>query len=281
MRERLIIVLSIIACFESWGQSQNSIFLRTSDNSRLYYIDLQRDQAKVYHMVHYIDKAGSGSVIRKVDTLYRSTATQYIDNEYVLFFDGKKGQLTVSKKKLRLEGVHVASAYYDLNKAHHLTGYFGLSDSLNKKFPLYHYSFRNGFYRWDAVPVKNGNPEVFILETNREIKKIYDSISAEQNKYVRITNFLVANLLELSDSTVIDSLSRLPREQASSSRYFETVVYEIAKQKPNSFFKIADAFSSNSSIIFSAVQKDKSIIKLLRKANGNPRTKDAFFRGYD
>lgn len=95
-----------------------------------------------------------------------------------------------------------------------------------------------------------------------------------------MTNFLLANLRELPDSTLIDSLASLPRGQTIPAKYFGTVVYEVARQKPNSYFRVADAFPSNWSIIFGAVQHDKSIVKSLRKAEGNPKTKDAFFKEY-
>ena len=98
-----------------------------------------------------MDKAGSGPVIQKIDTLDKSSSTQYFSNDHQLVVDGKNQQLRVSNKVLPLASVNTSLAYFDLNKAYYLTMYFGLSDTLNKKYPLYHYSFRNGFYSWDAV----------------------------------------------------------------------------------------------------------------------------------
>ncbi|MBL7854918.1 MAG: hypothetical protein JNL17_11000 [Cyclobacteriaceae bacterium] len=263
---------------QSWAQSQNSIFLRTHNKTRLYCVELQAHQAKVYKMVYIMDKAGSGPVIQKIDTLDKSSSTQYFSNDHQLVVDGKNQQLRVSKKVLPLTSVNTSSAHYELNKGYHLKKYFGLSDTLNKKYPLYHYSFRNGFYSWDAIPVKDANPEIFRSNTDREVKKVYDSLDTEQSRYVRMTNFLLANLRELSDSTLIDSLASLPRGQTIPAKYFGTVVYEVARQKPNSYFRVADAFPSNWSIIFGAVQHDKRVVKSLRKAEGSPKTKDAFFK---
>jgi hypothetical protein len=93
--------------------------------------------------------------------------------------------------------------------------------------------------------------------------------------------FLIDNINNLNYSTIKDSLTDLPKEYRSGSWYFGNSVYEISKQKPDYFYRIAEDFPENQNIIFAAVSDDKQLVGELKNVQGYDNLKNEFIKDYN
>jgi hypothetical protein len=92
-----ITILTLLISFQIFGQ--DSTFLKTTDKKNLHYVVICNDNAKVYKMGRYFDKAGTGPAIFKTDTLVFTKQNEFkgkyytlLKNEtiYTLISDNKK-----------------------------------------------------------------------------------------------------------------------------------------------------------------------------------------------
>lgn len=275
-----IIILSFFLTNQIFGQT--SVFYKTVRKKNFHYIEFKTDKVLVYKMGWYIDKAGSGPAITLTDTLFKNEQLNYQGKIYSLKQVENKFTLQSDKlKPLQVEQeTNFEKVNTELNNAYCLKSYFDLSDKLNNEFPLNHYTFRNGYYAWRDRTDKSVNHTKFIEQTDKTIKQIYDSTSLKQTTYIRTTNFILNNLAQVSYSTLIDSIKTLPIDWKPQSGYFDKVVYQMTKSKPEYFYKLLQDFPSSKTLIYYAINHDKDIVKQLKQVQGYDNLKKEFFKDY-
>jgi len=264
--------------FNSLGQ--NKIYYKTAKKQNFHYVELNNEFAVVYKMGSYLDKAGTGSAISNIDTLIKTSEQEFKGSNYLLSnqLNHFYLQSANAKKTNLIIEPDLSKVNTELNNAYFLKSYFDLSDKLNKEFPLYHYSFRNGYYAWNKLSERNTNHDEFIKRTDKEIKIVYDSISNKQKQLTNTANFIKENASKIDYSILKDSLSKLPIEYCPQSCYFSKSVYHIAKANPNNFYRILEDFPSNKTIIYFAVDDDKEVIKQLKQVQGFDKLKKEYLK---
>ncbi len=280
MKTAIIFIFTISICFHLFGQ--NSTFYKTTKKQGRYYIEIANEIVKVYKMGMYLDKGGTGPAILHIDTLNKKIENEFSGKYFSLKREDSKYILKTEKgKKLNTEIINdLKSIYFTLNNAYYLKSYFDLSERINKKFPLYHYTFRNGYYAWNKLTERNYNHETFKKTTANEVMLLYDSIFKYQTTLTNTTNFLIKNSNQIDYNTIRDSLRILPIEYSSNSWYFGSAVYQISKANPQNFYKILEDFPTNKTIIYFAVDEDKKLIEQLKQVSGHENLKKEFIKEY-
>lgn len=233
-------------------------------------------------MGHYLDKAGSGYSIAATDTVLKNEDGSYSGNETKLARQNNKLYLITNHKKISkflLDTVKNPDiAFQNLNNAYYLDHYFKMCEEINQLYPLNHNSFRTGFSMWKILQNKSIDHLAFRDFADKHLKEIKDSIIQVQDRYVRLTNYIMANLKTLDYSFLKDSLTKLPAEYKYSSWYYGSVINEIAKQRPEDFFQLAEDFPNNQNLIFGSVEDNKQVIRGLKATEGHSAIKKAFFK---
>ena len=265
------------------GQSNNEIvFLETKSKTRLYYVELNGSDGKVYEMGSYLDKAGSGYSIRSTDTLIRQSDGVYTGKNTKVFSENKIVFLETQNKKTKKfivdTSANLTMVNTNLNNAYYLDNFFSMCDELNKTYPLNHYSFRNGFSFWRDLQNKESDHLLFRIFANNKLKDIKDSISSVQNQYVALTNNLIQNIKTIEYTILKDSLTKLPADFRGTSWYFGTVINEISKHRPDFFFRLAEDLPNNRNVIFTAVEDDKQVLQNLKDVENHNEIKEEFFK---
>ena len=275
-----ITILTLLVSFQIFGQ--DITFFKTTGKRNLHYVEFSKDNVKVYKMGSYFDKAGSGSAIILTDTLILTKENEFkgklytlIKNETHYILLSEKGK----KYEIELEN-NINKVNTELNNAYCLKSYFDLSDKLNKEFPLYHYTFRNGYYAWQKQPKKTIRHDIFMEQTDKEIIEIYDSIYRKHTALTKTTNFITDNAGQASYSILKDSISTLPVDYRPRSGYFDKSVYQMAKSNPEYFYKLLQDFPTSKTFIYFAVDNDKELVEKLKQAQGYDDLKKEFFKEY-
>jgi hypothetical protein len=252
-----------------FGQITKPNLYEVSKAFKKIYTDHHENFIVAFDMASYLDKAGSGSSIRKADTLFLQSDKSYKGKEFKI--ENITSQLYITSltekksKKYKLnicENIKIASQ--DLNNAYYLDCYFAMSERLNKKYKLNHFSFRNGFYSWEKVANKEINYIEFRKIADNEIQKTEDSISKRQEQLLSQTKYLVDNIEKLTYAEFKDSISKIPAEFPYQSSYYRTTVSEISKIKQDYVFSLYKDFPNNRALIEFAVEKDKTLVKKLK-----------------
>jgi len=274
-----IIILTLLVSTNIFGQYT---FLKTTRKKNLHYLELSNDNVIVYKMGRYFDKAGSGSAIILTDTLILTKENEFqgkqyslikIETHYILLAENGKKYETEPENDLK-------KVNSELNNAYFLKSYFDLSDKLNNEFPLYHYTFRNGYYAWEKHLNKTISHNEFIEQTDKKIAIIYDSISRKQVEFTKTTTFITDNVSQANYTTLKDSISTLPIDYRPQSAYFDKSVYQISKANPENFYKLLQDFPTSKKFIYFAVDQDKELIKQLKQVQGYDDLKKEFFKDY-
>ncbi len=275
-----ITILTLFASFQISGQ--NVTYLKTTGKKNLHYLEFNMDNVKVYKMGSYFDKAGSGSAIILIDTLILTKENEFKGKQYSLFKNETHFTLlTDNGKKYETERENdLNKVNSELNNAYCLKSYFDMSNKLNKEFPLYHYTFRYGYYAWEKQPNKTISHDKFIIQTNQEMVIIYDSISRKQTSLTKTTNFITTNVRQANYSILKDSMSTLPIDYRPQSGYFDKSVYQMVKANPEYFYKLLQDFPTCKEFIYFAVDQDKGLIKQLKQVQGYDDLKKEFFKEY-
>lgn len=274
-----IIIFTLFISLQIFGQ--NSVFLKTTDKKNLHYIELCNDNVKVYKMGKYFDKAGISPAILKTDTLVFTKQNEFKGKFYTLLKNETNYTLISDNgKKYKTEPESELNVNTELNNAYCMKGYIDLSDKLNKEFPLNHYTFRNGYHAWEKQPDKSINHDLFIVQAEKEIGLIYDSISKKQNAFTNTTNFITDNAGYANYLILKDSISTLPIDYRPQSGYFDKSVYQMAKANSEYFYKLLQDFPSDKKFIYFAVDQDKELIKQLKQVQGYDDLKKEFFKEY-
>jgi hypothetical protein len=280
----LIVIVILLNYLCTSGQEGGRIFLQTGSKTGLYYVDLNDSFAFVYKMGFYDDAAGRGYVINQTDTLAKQLNGTYYGRFKEIISENNKFYLVTkskSKKKHYLEVVKASALSginNNLNNAYYLDHYFKMAHELNRSYPLNHHSFRDGFYSWERIQNKEKDYLQFRELANVLLKSIKDSISLIQDSHGATTNYLVQNVNTVNYSILKDSLTKLPPDYKSKSWYYGTVINEVAKQQPTYFFKLAEDFPENRSLIFIAPDDSKDVLQALKMVEGHDKIKKEFLK---
>lgn len=245
-------------------------------------MDVTNSFATVYKIGNYFDKAGTGYIVEQTDTLSRQIDGAYLGKQTKIIFEGNRCYLLTQSKKAKrvpLDTVKSLNVVNNkLNNAYYLERYFRMSDELNKSYSLNHHTFRNGFYTWEKLQNKEIDYLQFREFATFRLKQIKDSISKVQDRHTAVTNFLVRNVQTMDYNILKDSLMKLPAQYKNSSWYYGTVINEVAMKRPEYFFRIAEDFPNNRSLIFNAVYDNKEAILVLKEVEGYDEIKKKFFK---
>jgi len=280
------IIFTVICCL-CWvltlpGQTGQTAFFKTTRKNNVLIIEVTAEAALVYQMGTYYTKAGISATITKTDTLHRQSAGIYQNEHYLLNISANVSfRLRSTNKEITIVPYDYLLAWQTLNNAYLLEKYFALSKTLNKQFPRYHYSFRNGYDAWEKNDKKNLQHSLFRQITDARISFISDSIVTIQQQLVSCSNFIFQHADKSDYATLRDSLQKLPIEYTSNSAYFSDAVLAITKSNPEYFFRIvADFPADKRSIIYSSVQYNRGVVKQLKLIQGHDDAKKAFLRSY-
>jgi hypothetical protein len=149
---------------------------------------------------------------------------------------------------------------------------------INETYPLNHYSFRNGFVLWQSLQNKNERQLQFRDFVRSYLAELKDSLTTVNEKYVAVTNDLLKSLATIPYQELKENLSQLPADFVSVSKYFSIVVKEVAKQRPEDFFRLAEDMPENRSIIFFSADEDKESVKALKAVQGHDGIKKDFLK---
>jgi len=275
-------LLLFIHLFVLSQNNTNRTVLQTNNKTHLYYVDLNDADGKVYALGSYLDKAGTGYSLVATDTVERQPDGSYAGKDVQIVSENERLYLvTASNNGKRFSLAPVKSldiTNNKLNNAYYLDHYFQMSEELNKAYPLYQHSFRNGFSSWKKLQNKEITHEQFRGFVDQHLQKFKDSIVQAQNRYVVLTNYIISNLKTFDYTPLRDSLVKLPAEYKYQSWYFGTVINEVSKQRPEYFFRLAEDFPANRSLIFGAVEDNKEVIRELKLVEGHDQIKKEFFK---
>ena len=276
-----VALLLSFCCITAWGQGAERFF-QTRSKTHFYYVEVNDTMATIYKMGRYLDKAGTGYSIRQTDTLTRNSEGRYTGKELsIAGEDGKRYLATEGKKvkRLLLDGVtHSNTVHQHLNNAYFLDRYFEMSEDLHKTYPLYHHSFRNGFRVWEDLQNKETDHLLFRSFANQRLNALKDSIRQQQEGYVLLTSHLIGHINSMDYPALKDSLSKLPAAYGQASAYYATVLNEVAKQRPDHFFRLAEDLPDQRALIFGAVADSKEVVQGLKAVKGHDAVKKAFFK---
>lgn len=285
MKHLIITMPVFLYCLTAWGQSgAGHQFLQTNSKSYLYYIDLKDEEGRVYAMGSHFDIAGRGYSIWRTDTLQRQADGSYTGRNSHIIRE-KEALYLVSTfrktRKFRLEPVKDSNlANNNMNNGYYLDHYIGLSVELNKTYPLNHFTFRGSYFTWKDLPdsVKEMDHLLFRSFADERLKYIKDSTSAAQEKYIRLTNYIVQNIRSIDYATLKDSLALLPAKYAGESKYFGMVIDSVAIRQPEYFFRLAEDLPEQRQLIFVCEDSNKKAIPGLKNVTGHDEMKKAFLK---
>ena len=284
MKSFFVILFLIILHFIAIGQnSSETVFLTPKSKASFRYVELNNTGGRIYQMGRYLDKAGVGYSIRNSDTLNRKGEDRYVGKNTDLIKENSTFYLLTSRKnkplKILLDTVaNLTEAYTILNNAYYLDHFMLMCRELNKTYPLNDYSFRIGFRKWDALPGKSLDPVQFRPFADAKLKEIKDSVVLVQNRLVAITNNLISRIRTIEYSSLKDSLGLLPAIYGLESQYFQTVVNEVSKQRPEYFFRLAEDFPDSRNIFFSYAENNKQVMANLKAVENHDKIKKDFFK---
>ena len=283
----LLIQLNVIA-----QTSDKRVFLETSKRANHYYVDLHETDALVFEMETFLRGPEMGYAIRNIDTLARQSDGAYTGRQMKII--RKKDALYLireSKKKKEMPLVNVAdsaSANAHLNNAYYLERYFEMSKEINNVFPLWNGSW-DRFSTWQSLDNKEINYRAFRVFADERIKLMKDSIVEEQNRCTVLMNYLIQNIATINYMALRDSVAKLLVNDSSAYKlvyqqqpgaYFQKVIYLVAKEQPEFFFRLAEEYTSkNRYYIFNSIDtRNKEVLAKLKLVEGHDNIKKAFFK---
>jgi hypothetical protein len=276
----LIITLVLIQLNVRAQVSDNRLFLETSKKANHYYVDLGEKDALFFEVEMFSHGPQIGYSIKCIDTLvrqsdgtYTSATAKLSKNKDVLLL------VREAKRNKEMSLVNVtsrASANAQLNNAYYLDRYLAMSKEISYTYPFWNASW-NRFDEWQKLNNKEINHKAFRIFTDERMTFMKDSIVEAQNRYTQLMNYLIQNIAAINYISLRDSLEKLPMDYLSS--YFQKVVYEVAKEKPAFFFRLAeDSISKRQSYIFGSIgSRDKEVLAKLKLVEGHDKIKKDFF----
>lgn len=265
-------------------QLVNKIYLSSTGKSTSFYVELSELSAFVYSIGQLWDKAGTGYKLLGMDTLSRQHDGNYFGSTIRIHTKEERALLEITHKKPKNHVLDTLEnplpMYFKLNNAYFLNAYFAMTVQINKRYPLNHYSYRNSFDTWDNLKPdeKKLAHSQFRSFADNFIKIKRDSICVVQDVFVSLTNNLLSRINEIEYDSLKEVLTSLPVEYKGRSWYFGTIVNEVSKKHPEFYFRIAEDFSEDRSIVFTAAEDNKEVISNLKNVNGYDEVKAKFFK---
>ena len=285
------IIITLACLFTSnilLGQTQE-VFLEAKGK---FCVRLSYDTAHVYNWTVDYNKhiAIKRKILRCTNILVRNAGHNFADKSYTLAQEGNVWYLAYTgKKKVRLDTTkNTQNIYYALNSGYYTAEYSKMSEIINKANPRNRHSYYNTYSSWNTIPNQYAHYLDFKPPADKRIKFMQDSILKNLAKYEHIRNFIAQNASTASYETLKDSLSKLStvgnvkinsEMKTEMWLYYIKAVHEIAEQKPEFFFKLAEDLPDNQhDIFFSINQTEKQLLVKLQLAKGNEIVKKKFFK---
>jgi hypothetical protein len=259
-----------------WGQTApNETILRSSKDFE--YVVLKGDTVFLHLMRVFFFKLGDYKCLRDTDTLSRDANHSFRGKKYSIVFE-RKGWLLTQKgekkvRKIPLDTVkNLKNAYYILNQAYYLTQHSKMSDELGKLYSFNPLHSVESYHHWLNLPMKEVHYLDFRELANNDIAQIKQATIQKLDKYENITKFVAQNAKTATYEILRDSLSKLSSKkdkqpEVEKWRYYLKTVHEIAEQRPEFFFKLAeDLPDAQHDIFFSVNMNEKALLaKLIPK----------------
>lgn len=270
----VFILLNFLFAGQLFGQTLEPDFHHFKNPFRKIYTHTQGNFIVVFDMGNHTDKAGIGSSIRNIDTLYLQPDSSYEGKRFRI--ENAGNQLYIisrTEKKDRRYKLEVANdrkvVFQDLNNAYYLDNYFAMSTRLNERYELNHFDFRNGFFSWKQLAEKGISYLEFRKIVDSMIIKIEDSVSKRQDQLVTQMKYVIGNVDSMSYSEFKESISKIPAEYAYQSSYYKTAVREISKSKQDYVILLYKDSPENRTLIEFAVEEDKALRQKLKAIQKN------------
>jgi hypothetical protein len=260
-------------------------FLTANDSKYTFFIDLKDRSGIVFVLEEWMDKGFGGYRLIFSDTLQRQDATaayRYVGKSMKIQNEGGRAQLIFTGETSKPERLKIDTAYiqgdvlFKINNAYWWSGVVKVTEEINNKFPLHHYSFRNGLAIREGFRNKETDYGAFKKFADQKILAIRDSVERDQVAHTKITEDIVANISTMSYETLKDYTQKLPIEY--ETEYFSVVVNAICMNRPEFFFRLADELPKKKQQLFDAVDTNRIILKKLSDAPINSPSKNEFFR---
>jgi hypothetical protein len=274
-------IILIFSTAYSQQDSGTSRYFEARNKGSQYYVEVNNTRAIVYHVGSIPDKGGSWYTVHS-DTLNQNIGSNYSGNNTGLVKEAEDIYLLTGRKvqeRLRLTAVNdEGSVRTKLNNAYFFEQFFQMEQGINETYPLNHYSFRNGFVVWQSLQNKNERQLQFRDFVRSYLAELKDSLTTVNEKYVAVTNDLLKSLATIPYQELKENLSQLPADFVSVSKYFSIVVKEIAKQRPEDFFRLAEDMPQSKAVIFYAAEGSKEQVGILKGVKGHDQIKAEFLK---
>jgi hypothetical protein len=285
MNTRILTLLTLLAGHTAPAQTGAQL-LEVTGRRYHFYIEMNETFAAVFKMTYWIDKAGEGCSIQMTDTpvkqengVYAGKTTrieQEQGQQYLVFFDYVHTLRT--KKAVIKPVVNPAYANQQINNGYWFGSFFRMSDSINARFPMQHYSFRKGIPFWKQFTNKDIPYREFFAFTNTQIQLLRDSITAEHIQHTRLTQYLIDSMTTLDYAALKDGLDKLPKPGSYENQYFNKAVQAVCDKRPELFFKLAEDRPREKSNIFYIGSSDKATAQKLKAVNTDSPVKKEFIK---
>lgn len=283
MKYTLVVILNLINSILALAQNDSSrVLLEAIKRSKVYYVDLGKTDALVFEMGSYYGAAPRGYTIASVDTLVWQSDSIYIGKKNRVI--QKNGSLTLireskkKKKEMLLMPVVNTAANEELNNAYYLNRYSVVNTEVDHLFRMYSHPLGNGYDSWEKLKNKRMKHSEFRIFTDARIKYMRDSTVERHNRNLAIMNYLIQNISTIGYVGLRDSLAKLPMDNVNS--YYKRVVYEVANNKPEFFFRLVEdnTFTKQSYFFYSIGERNKEVLRKLESVEGHDKIKRDFFR---
>lgn len=264
----------------------NEVFLHSKDQN---YAILKGDTAFVYSLGIFYHKLGDYKCLRGIDTLLKNTNNSFMGKKHSVSLEHKGWVLTQKfEKKIYKTSLdtakNITNTYYTLNLGYYLTQYSDMSREINKLYPLTQLHDTGAYQAWIVLPSKDIHYLDFRKLADKHISTIKQVAIQKLEKHESIKGFIAQNAKTAPYEVLRDSLSKLStgkeRQQDTEKwRYYLKAVHEIAEQKPEFFFKLAEDLPDNQHDIFFSINfNEKELLAKLKLAEGNKAVKKRFFK---
>ncbi|RFS21865.1 hypothetical protein DVR12_14530 [Chitinophaga silvatica] len=276
-------ILTLFTGLSAYPQNySNHRLLQSKNQSQLYYVDIENNEAKVYPTIRSIDvKKG---VLMTTDTLQQQADGSFTGRRFRIMHENNElflVNLLGKIQKHRLDSVTEPKvAYNKLNRAYYLNHYSAMSERLNNAFPLNHINFREAYYTWETIPTELKEMEYrqFRTFTDNRLKEIEDSSSTVHDKYTRVTNHIIENIRQLDYTALKDSIAQLPVVYPNESKYYGNVINALVVSQPEYFLRLAEDQPENQSLMFFYATDNKQARASIDSVTGHEKIRKAFIK---
>jgi hypothetical protein len=276
MKHLILTILISVHGPAIFGQVQ---LLQTNSKSRPYYVELNGPEGMVYPITRFHDLGASGYYMHKIDTLQKQPDGSYIGGDSRIIRENDKLYLIRKSGKTRKFQLNVVldtlPANEKINNAYYQRQFVTMSREIHEAYSLSNHSFRDAFSTWKLLGEKQMKHREFSVWADKRISEIKDSVSALQDQYTRLTNYLTRNIRKIEYSALKDSLVQF---RAGYANYFQAVMDTIAMRQPEYFFRLAEDLPDSRSSIFSSGIYSKRVYTAVKDLKGHDKIKQEFLK---